>query len=171
MSHRLTRQGQAYIHQHVYAQAIPGLGKGLFTREKLPRDEVIFVAAGLLVNEALLESDFSELVNYGWQVESDIYLLETVESIERYANHSCNPNCGAYGQLGLITMEEIQAGGQITFDYAMTQNVPVLFESCGCGAGNCRGQITAEDYRLPELQQRYKGYFSPYLERKIRLRL
>ncbi len=171
MSHRLQRQGQAFIHQNVYTQVVPGLGKGLFTSVRLPKDEVIFVAAGLLVDEVMLESDFALLVNHGWQVESDIYLLETVESIERYANHSCNPNCGAYGQLGLITMREIPAGEQITFDYAMTQNVPVLFESCGCGAANCRGQITAEDYRLPDLQQRYKGYFSPYLERKIRLRL
>jgi uncharacterized protein len=168
VSHRLQRQGQAYVHSEVYSKAIPGLGFGLFTRSPLPKDEVIFLAAGLLMDEAILERDFGEITNYGWQVEDDVYLLETVESLERYANHSCNPNCGAYGQLGLISMRELSAGEQITFDYAMTQSIPVLFQECACGANNCRGKINPEDYLRPDLQQRYRGYFSPYLERKIR---
>ena len=38
---------------------------------------------------------------------------------------------------------------------------------CACGALHCRGRISGNDWKLPELQRRYKGYFSPYLQRRI----
>ena len=39
---------------------------------------------------------------------------------------------------------------------------------CGCGAKLCRKRVTGNDWRLPELWQRYDGYFSTYLERRIK---
>jgi hypothetical protein len=38
---------------------------------------------------------------------------------------------------------------------------------CVCGSEKCRRKITEEDWRLPELRRRYKGYFSQYLQEKI----
>jgi hypothetical protein len=38
---------------------------------------------------------------------------------------------------------------------------------CQCGASNCRRTITGKDWMNPELQQRYFGFFSPYLQRRI----
>jgi len=32
---------------------------------------------------------------------------------------------------------------------------------------NCRGKVTGYDWMLPELQIRYRGYFSPYLAARI----
>jgi hypothetical protein len=32
----------------------------------------------------------------------------------------------------------------------------------------CRGRVTGEDWRNPELWERYAGHFSPYLERRIK---
>jgi hypothetical protein len=39
---------------------------------------------------------------------------------------------------------------------------------CACGAASCRGVVTGQDWRRPELQRRYGDYMSWYLQRKIR---
>ncbi len=39
--------------------------------------------------------------------------------------------------------------------------------SCLCGTGSCRQLIDGQDWRRPDLQQRYAGYFSWYLQRRI----
>jgi hypothetical protein len=39
--------------------------------------------------------------------------------------------------------------------------------TCNCGAPGCRKVITGRDWMKPELQQKYRGYFSWYLEKKI----
>jgi hypothetical protein len=31
---------------------------------------------------------------------------------------------------------------------------------CHCGSARCRGKVSGEDWKLPELQQRYGNYFS-----------
>lgn len=38
---------------------------------------------------------------------------------------------------------------------------------CRCGAKNCRGFITEDDWRRPDLQARYDGYFQWFLQEKI----
>jgi hypothetical protein len=38
---------------------------------------------------------------------------------------------------------------------------------CGCGTPVCRGRVTAEDWKRKDLQMRYEGYFSAYLQRRI----
>lgn len=88
-----------------------------------------------------------------------------------YFNHSCNPNSGINGQIFLVAMRDIAPGEEITFDYAMvlhkTAGVPLYEMVCSCGSANCRGTITDNDWRLPELQKRYNGWFSWYLQDKI----
>ena len=38
---------------------------------------------------------------------------------------------------------------------------------CACGTRRCRGLITGGDWKRPELQERYSGFFSSYITRKI----
>ncbi|MEY4174995.1 MAG: hypothetical protein RI900_2160, partial [Actinomycetota bacterium] len=38
---------------------------------------------------------------------------------------------------------------------------------CVCGAASCRGKVTGNDWMLPELQLRLRGWFSPYLASRI----
>ena len=38
---------------------------------------------------------------------------------------------------------------------------------CNCGVRNCRKTLTGKDWQRPELQNKYAGYFSAYLARKI----
>jgi hypothetical protein len=41
---------------------------------------------------------------------------------------------------------------------------------CRCGARNCRGVITGQDWRKKELQEKYRGFMSWYLMEQILLR-
>src|SRR5262249_46311273 len=84
-----------------------------------------------------------------------------------YFNHSCDPNAGFRGQIEIVAMRNIAPGEQITFDYAMCLTARFGDMTCLCAAAACRGKITGDDWKAPELQRRYHGYFQPYIERKI----
>jgi hypothetical protein len=64
-------------------------------------------------------------------------------------------------------MRDILPGEEICFDYAMSDSTPYDEFICGCGAPNCRGTVTGKDWQIVELWDQYRGYFSPYLQRKI----
>jgi hypothetical protein len=55
----------------------------------------------------------------------------------------------------------------VTIDYAMCDGTAYDEFDCACGASTCRGRVTGADWRDPVLWERYAGYFSPYLERRI----
>ncbi len=38
---------------------------------------------------------------------------------------------------------------------------------CGCGTPSCRGVISGQDWRQPELRRKYGPYFSSYLLRRL----
>jgi uncharacterized protein len=89
-----------------------------------------------------------------------------------FFNHSCNPNAGFKGQIFLVAMRDIPAGEEVTFDYAMVLHeatgMPKGYEfTCFCGSPQCRGKVTNNDWKIAELQGRYGGYFSWYLQEKI----
>ncbi|MEI6155402.1 MAG: SET domain-containing protein-lysine N-methyltransferase, partial [Deltaproteobacteria bacterium] len=86
-------------------------------------------------------------------------------------NHSCEPTCGFRGQITLVAMRDIKRDEQITFDYAMTDwGSPELGWTemrCACGSALCRGHVGFKDWESPDLQLRYHGYFSRYIQDAI----
>jgi uncharacterized protein len=82
-------------------------------------------------------------------------------------NHSCEPNCGLLGSQLLVAMREIEVGEELSFDYAMCDASDYDEFACLCGAPTCREVVTGADWRKLELQERYAGWFSPYLVRRI----
>ena len=83
-----------------------------------------------------------------------------------FINHSCDPNCGIKENFKIYAMRDINPGEEITFDYSMTESSDYKMD-CNCGGENCRGVITGNDWKNPELQNKYKGFFSDYLQKKI----
>ena len=63
-------------------------------------------------------------------------------------------------------MRDIAAGGELTHDRATTDDDDCVME-CRCGAPVCRGTITGRDWMKPELQERYRGWFCWFLQRRI----
>jgi len=118
-----------------------------------------------------------EVGDYALQIDEDFVIDGvSVNSGEFYEdtfffNHSCEPNAGIKGQIFLVAMRDIAEGQEVTFDYAMclheTKGAPLYRMECLCGRTNCRGVITDNDWKLPELQKKYDGFFSWYLQEKI----
>lgn len=50
-----------------------------------------------------------------------------------------------------------------TFD----SNDWICIEHCLCGTRGCRRFVRADDYRIVELQHKYRGHFLPYIQQKI----
>jgi hypothetical protein len=66
----------------------------------------------------------------------------------------------------LVTMRAVDAGDELTTDNALFDDYDGQM-LCACGSVTCRHVIDGHDWRLPELQERYRGYFSWYLQRRI----
>ena len=75
-----------------------------------------------------------------------------------HLDHSCEPNFGLQGQVVFLSLRDIVADEELTFDYAMTDDEPYEMK-CQCGMPNCRGTITGFDWLKPEIQNKYDGYF------------
>jgi hypothetical protein len=82
-------------------------------------------------------------------------------------NHSCEPNCGMRNATTIVAVRDIAVGEELTFDYAMSDASDYDEFDCNCGASLCRGKVRADDWQLETLRHRYKGFFSPYIQRKI----
>jgi uncharacterized protein len=143
-------------------------GHGLFAREPVAKGEVLTVWAGIIVDGEKLKEMPEAYRQRAVQVEEGLYQvsLRTDEPADM-GNHSCDPNAGLQGQITLVAMRDIAAGEEVCFDYAMSDGTPYDEFECACGALNCRGRITGDDWRRAELWERYDGYFSPYLQRRI----
>lgn len=145
--------------------------RGGFTvvaKEPIARGELIVVWSGTLVDGTELATLPANVKRHSLQVEDDHYLVSLTDcEPPDYVNHSCSPNAGLSGQIGLVAMRDIRTGEEVTYDYAMSDGSSYDEFDCCCGAEQCRGRVTGEDWRRSELWQRYQGYFSPYLQRRI----
>jgi uncharacterized protein len=143
-------------------------GQGIYASQPLEKDEVLAVWGGEVVPGQRLQ-EYSEYARtHGLQVDEDLFLLPLTEDDPSDCfNHSCSPNAGLSGQITLVAMRPIMQDEEICFDYAMSDSNPYDEFECGCGGSDCRGIVTAEDWKRPDLQDRYQSYFSPYLQRRI----
>ena len=163
--------GQYYSYLNPKCQSGPFEEKGgcgVFARAPIKEGELISLWGGRIVAEHELDPEMPDFTRRILQIEEGFY-LETPEILEPSDcfNHSCEPNVGFSGQIGLVAMREIEAGEELNFDYAMCDGTPYDEFECYCGSENCRGRITGSDWMRPELWEKYEGYFMPYLARRI----
>jgi uncharacterized protein len=143
-------------------------GFGLFAREYIKSGETLCVWSGQVYTEEQLADVPIERAQHGLQVEENVYLLPLgVGDPADYVNHSCDPNAGLNGQICLVAIRDILLDEEVCFDYAMSDSSDYDEFECHCGSPMCRGRITGNDWKIPELQNRYDGYFIPYLQRRI----
>jgi hypothetical protein len=143
-------------------------GFGLYAREPVPAGELLVVWGGRVVDFATLATLPEHRQARSVQVEEGLYLVPVVDDDPAdHVNHCCDPNAGLRGQIGLVALRDIEPGEEICFDYAMTDASPYDEFDCECGAAQCRKHITGNDWMLPEVQEKYAGHFSPYVQRRI----
>jgi hypothetical protein len=145
-------------------------GLGLFAREPIPKGEIVAIKGGYIL-EAPAWREVERQLGPAEIPVADGFVIAPFGTEERdgsmiFSNHSCNPNIGVQGQIVFVAMRDIAAGEELTHDWATTDDDRYEMP-CNCGAAGCRGIITGQDWRRPELQERYRGYFSWYLQRKI----
>jgi len=112
-------------------------------------------------------------IRYSYQQNDDLFIsplcAEEVDAdFSNYFNHSCEPNTLPLGEDNWVAVRDIAEGEQLTIDYCtFDSNQWICIEHCLCGTRSCRRFVRADDYRIVELQQRYRGHFLPYIQEKI----
>jgi SET domain-containing protein len=146
-------------------------GRGLFAREAIAKGEIVCIKGGHIFDRRRLAELQPDLGPAEVQITEDLFIgpvrAEDREGGMIFSNHSCEPNIGVRGQIVFVAMRDVEVGEELTHDWAMTDDDSYEM-TCRCGAAACRGVVTGQDWRRPELQQRYGDYMSWYLLRKIR---
>jgi uncharacterized protein len=144
-------------------------GKAVYARDIIEPGELIGVWSGRIIPAEALDELPEEIRRHTVQVEERLYLASVSgDEPPDFINHSCEPNAGLDGQIVIVALQRIHPGEEVTIDYAMCDGTPYDEFECACGTLLCRGRVTGEDWRNPELWERYAGHFSPYLERRIK---
>ena len=156
-----------WFDRRLVVRSSPIQGYGLFGTELIRAgEELIRVSGGIVYTTEDWKTGKVQLAPELYnetQVDDDLFVA-TPKSLYYYVNHSCDPNF-----LNRVAWRDIEADEELTVDYAIFQSFPkYLLEPCTCGASICRGRMTGNDWKLHELQQRYRGYFTPHIERLIR---
>jgi uncharacterized protein len=169
--------GSAPVKSWITPKAQKGLaspihGKGLFAVAPILKDEIIVVKTGHIIDKKTLDAKNKIIRGSEAQISDNLYIAPLTRSeygdSMAYCNHSCDPNAGFGGNVLVIAMRDIVAGEEITIDYAMMVSDIDFTLQCNCKALSHRPVITGEDWQIPTLQRKYAGYFSWYIEQKIK---
>ncbi len=143
-------------------------GHGIVAAEYVSRGELLCIWGGHIVERAAVDRMDDAERMYVLQVEDDLFLMaEPPMEPAEFVNHSCEPNAGFSGQIALTALRDIRPGEEVCFDYAMSESSVFAEFDCRCGSALCRSRVRASDWLRPDLQIRYRGFFSPYLQRRI----
>ncbi len=155
-----------WLHPDIEVRPSDIAGRGLFATRDLPAHTVVSRLGGRLVDTATLralteEGDVDSLV-----VDDDSHLL-LAPGDNRFVNHSCEPTVGWVDAYALATMATVAAGVELVSDYAMSVVAPDWVLRCHCPSRRCRQMVEGTDWRIPVLQQRYDGWWTPYVQRLV----
>lgn len=141
---------------------------GIYATAPIAAGSLLLLFTGDIVDAEQLAQVPASHRRFSIQVEEGLYMVTLgAPEVSDYLNHSCAPTAGMSGQIGVVALRDLLPGEEICVDYAMCDGSPYDEFDCSCGAPTCRGRVSGDDWRRPELQIRYAGYFSPYLQRRI----
>ncbi|MCI0565161.1 MAG: SET domain-containing protein-lysine N-methyltransferase [Nitrososphaera sp.] len=160
----------SYISPKATVKESPIHGRGLFAVEPIRKGEIVTIKGGYIFNWQTLQEVEKSLGSAEIPI-ADGFFIGPLNEQEReggmiFSNHSCGPNIGMQGQIIFVALRDIQAGEELTHDWAMTDD-DTYEMVCNCGAPSCRGVVTGQDWRRKELQEKYGNYMSWYLREKI----
>ena len=145
-------------------------GLGLYSRESIAKGEIVVVKGGHVMTKEQRDGLGQNLEDTEIQIADSLFIGPVTQQ-ERaggmmHLNHSCEPNLGLQGQIVFVALRDIVRDEELTFDYALTDDEEYEMR-CACGAQTCRGVVTGKDWQKEEIQEKYLGYFSWFLQRKI----
>jgi uncharacterized protein len=142
-------------------------GLGLFAKEPFAKGEVVGTLGGRVIDDAELREVARTRAKYNSLAigEGLNLVIADDEPIAR-GNHSCDPNLWMRDAFTLEARRDVAVDEELTVDYALQTAVEWEMR-CNCGSAECRGVVRGTDWQLPELQARYQGHFSPFLNARI----
>ena len=145
-------------------------GRGLFAAADFRPNDVVAVKGGHFVDSVTLSSLPPHLRETEIQIADNLHLAAVSDAefddVMLFLNHSCEPNVGLLGNVVFVAMTNIAAGDELTTDYALFDDHDERME-CRCGRPRCRRIVSGRDWQRRDLQQRYRGYFSAYLQSRM----
>jgi hypothetical protein len=141
-------------------------GRGLFATAPIAAGEVVEMLGG----KPYADEDRAGLgpsAHSSLAIDESINLVQAADDPAQYGNHSCDPNLWMADEVTVIARRPIEAGEELTIDYALQTGYEGWSMPCRCGAPTCRGIVSGRDWRDPVLQRRYAGHWSPFLQRRI----
>ena len=146
----------------------------MFARESIAAGEIVSIVGGIVMTEDEFRVHISTVPRYNaTQIGEHLHLVDLIQmpgAVAGSINHSCDSNLWLQDEVTIVARRAISASEELTLDYALTtvQSQWRLDQPCQCGTIACRHVITGNDWRLPEVQQRYAGHFAPFINERIR---
>ncbi|MDO8500106.1 MAG: SET domain-containing protein-lysine N-methyltransferase [bacterium] len=149
-------------------------GDGVFTNERILEGEKVMEFGGELISR---QQAFSG--NYRsrsiWIVDIDRYLAlpksDTQEILDENLNHSCDANAWLTDEVTIAAKRNIEVGEEITLDQGTWNFEDATYtdnkKPCSCGLKDCRKILTENDWKIPSVREKYKGHFSPMIQKMI----
>jgi len=163
-----------WLHPDVEVRPSLISGRGLFAMAPITAGTVVSRLGGGLVSGAVLRELFAAAArNPGHPyidcitVDTDLHLVLPPRQPNGYGNHSCDPNLWWVSAYQLAARRLVNSGDELTNDYATSTAEPDFVMKCFCGAPLCRGVVTGDDWRRPELRERYGQHWVPVLLTRI----
>lgn len=164
---------ETWISPKIEIRKSPLGGKGMFALEDIKEGEKVLVWGGEWGKDYVDKIDANKAKQEGkliMQWDDDLFSVETPgDSPGYFINHSCDPNAWMIDAFTHVARRDIKKGEEVTNDYAFMEADEnfVADWNCKCGSPLCRGKFTGKDWRLPELQKRYRNHFSPLINKRI----
>ena len=162
----------SWIDPRVELQVSKIQGVGLVAQAPIRQGEIVVIWGGTVLTEADVKAGRARKHSTA-AIDEGLYLAALADepaSPDDFMNHSCDPTVWMIDEVTLAARRDIAAGEELTADYAMwgADEDWVVGWTCRCGAAHCRGTVTGRDWRLPEVQARYRDHFSPFINARIR---
>jgi hypothetical protein len=152
----------------------PVHGTGAFALAPIRTGEVVERIGGVVMTDEEFDAFSAQAERYNAvQIDDHLHLVERPMHTERRTggslNHSCDSSLWMDDEVTLTARRDIATGEELTVDYALFTASPgwVLDMPCSCGSPACRGRITGNDWKRPDVQDRYFPHFSPFINARI----
>ncbi len=125
-------------------------GKGLFAKAPIKKGVAVWISKGEEPAEEKIYTDAEFKAFQKWCIDNgkewdavangdgthSVAIFDRENHPGDYGNHSCDPNTDR----GLVALRDIEAGEELTNDYAQFSTKDWEME-CNCGSKNCKGIV------------------------------
>ena len=161
---------ESYVSSKVERREISDRGYGLFAKEFISKGEIVSISGGVIITKSQFEEIRNQGFDYAYHITEDLLICPlnpTDPSDDWRMNHCCEPNCGLDGNIVFIAIKDIQKDEELTYDYCMTETNTEYRMNLFCNRSTCRKVFSGDDWKIPEIQKKYKNYFSSYIKKLI----